>query len=720
MKDNIQSPDKKRKNLDINETKLFRISHTIKKELESGVDLGKINIAKLNIEDMGNYVFHIISKGKFFTKSNIEMVKYFLNKYTKYGNFEGDKNLFLEKLSMSMHVEKFPKDFLLFRKNDIGDKFYIILKGSVAIVITQEINIEMSQREYIIHLEKLRYFKEYYLLECILAYDNKIEINSELHDLIKDEIYLETKNKKIGDKNNSIPDINAQKFVERVEPFIDKNSKEPKISVRIPIYKIVATLKTGDTFGEVALSKTEVEERKRTATVITDSQCIFGIVGNNIYSTFLREIEEKNRFNLVTKLVSHSIFKMILAETFMKANYLNYFNNMTMKGGKYLFKQGDTKEALYFITDGIINLYTESSIDNIIKVIEFLNNDIDPVSKKENRKELQIIKDYEEQNKSNKVFNKFCKVNRIFKIFSINKKETLAFEDCLFNENQFFLSAKIMSENCHVFVLKLNFLSSMLRENLIARNYKRTNLEKKMIMIKRLTSMVKNLITRFVKNNKITISLDNYLEENKNKTTETSIFKNENFSHRLPYQDNIRISLTKYKNKNSFLNLKLKSKNKIKNLNYIKGKNLFYLNKYLFENKIEKGKNKINLISPKETIFKNKLINLEINFSNDNLQKENKFSLPFVNDISLLKKTKKKRNKNEETCKTEIVKLNTVNNINNLIPNIKKLSNKYMINEYYSRKNKLKNMTQFDFIFYDNLFVSQGKKNYSKEPLLFN
>ena len=131
MKDNFQSPDKKRKNLDINETKLFRISHTIKKELESGVDLGKINIAKLNKEDMGNYVFYIISKGKFFTKSHIEMIKYFLNKYTKYGNFEGDKNLFLDKLSMSMHVEKFPKDFLLFRKNDIGDKFYIILKGSV-------------------------------------------------------------------------------------------------------------------------------------------------------------------------------------------------------------------------------------------------------------------------------------------------------------------------------------------------------------------------------------------------------------------------------------------------------------------------------------------------------------------------------------------------------------------------------------------------------------
>ena len=42
---------------------------------------------------------------------------------------------------------------------------------------------------------------------------------------------------------------------------------------------------------------------------------------------------------------------------------------MTIKGQSFLFKQGETRNSLFFVTDGIIDLYTESSIDNIIKVI---------------------------------------------------------------------------------------------------------------------------------------------------------------------------------------------------------------------------------------------------------------------------------------------------------------------------------------------------------------
>ena len=219
----------------------------------------------------------------------------------------------------------------------------------------------MTEREYYIHFEKLRYFKEYYLLEKLLSYDNKIEINSEIIAKIRDEIFVDTiKHKKLGIKyNSSMADISPQKFIERIEPTADKKNKEPRFNVKIPIYKIVATLTTGDTFGEIALSKIDVEERKRTATVITDKECVFGIVPNNIYSTFLKEVEEK------------TLFKFILPETFLKANFLNYFNNMVFKGGTYLIKQGETKNSMFFVFDGYINLYTDSSIDNIIKIIEF-------------------------------------------------------------------------------------------------------------------------------------------------------------------------------------------------------------------------------------------------------------------------------------------------------------------------------------------------------------
>ena len=289
-------------NIEINkliEAKIFQISHHIKKELESGSDLGDITLKKINKEDLGNLIYHIINKGKFYSKLNLDVIKYFLNKYTKYGNFEGDKELFLTKLSMSMRAEEYPKDYLLFRKNDLGDKFYIILKGSVSIIITHDINIEMTENEYNNHIEKLRYYKEYHLLEKIILYDNKLEIKEDLLDSIKDEIFSENIKNKNMKKRDSIQYpldnkriINPQQFIERVEPYVDKESKKLKINVKIPVYKVVANLKTGETFGEIALSKIEIEERKRTATVITDTECIFGILPNNVYSKFLKEVEE--------------------------------------------------------------------------------------------------------------------------------------------------------------------------------------------------------------------------------------------------------------------------------------------------------------------------------------------------------------------------------------------------------------------------------------------
>ena len=724
MKDFIPSQERKRKNLDLLEARIFQLSHIIKNELESGIDINNIHIKKITKEECGHFVYYIINKGKFYAKINIDLIKYFLNKYTKYGNFEGDKEFFLTKLSVSMHIEPYPKDYLLFRKNDIGDKFYIILKGSVAIVITQEINIDMTEKEYNTHIEKLRFFKEYYLLDVLLSYDNKIEIKSSLLDLIKDEIYLYSlKQKDPNEKvNTGIPDINPQKFVERVEPIVDKESKEPKLNVKIPIYKIVATLKIGDTFGEIALSKTDFEERKRTATVITDTDSVFGVVPNNIYSTFLKEIEEKNRYTLVSQLVSHSLFKKILPESFLKANYLNFFNNMTFKGGNYLIKQGEVKNSMYFIFDGVINLYTELSIDNIIQVIENLNKDIPPESKKDNNsksnklEEFDLIHEYQFHKKANNIFTKFCKIKRTFKIFNINKKETLGFDDCLLNEDRYFTSAKIMSDNCHVFVLKLNFLNSMLKEKIIARNYQRTNIEKKKIMINRLTNMVKMIINRFLKNHKMLISEDDYLEQKKK--NENSILKSENISFKKikDESEKISFSLTKYKKKNGFRNLKFNGKNLNKNIISLKKKNIMNLNfdKILFEKKLDKEKYKTLKYANKKIQFKNKFLNFNINFSNDNIQKPKKFFLPNV-------KAKSKKDKNKEKCQTEIIKTNYEDNINNnIIPNIKKLSTEYIMDNNKLGKSIENNMTQFDFLFYDNFFVTRGNKQYSKEQLESN
>ena len=734
MKGSSNFQEKKRKNIDLLEVKLFQLNQTIKKELESGTDLSKINLQNVTKEDCGNFVQAIISKGRSFAKAHLDLIKYFLDKYTKYGHFEGDKDFFLTKLSTSMNIESFPKDYLLFRINDIGDKFYIILKGKVAIVINQDIFIDMTQREYYIHFEKLRYFKEYYLLDKLLSYENKIELDSKLIDETRDEIYFELlKQRKLGLKYvSSFSDISPQKFVERVEPIANKKAKEPRINVRIPIYKIVALLNIGDTFGEIALSKIDLEERKRTATVITDNECVFGVVPNSIYSTFLKEVEEKTRYILVSQLVSHSLFKSIIPETFLKANYLNYFNNMMFKGGTYFFKQGEEKSALFFVFNGYINLYTETSIDNIINIIEHLNNDTTGALNKENENvinsnkikdelfkgELDIIKDFHSYKLTNNLFNKFCKIKKTFKIFSINTKETLGFDDCILNENKYFLTAKVMYDNCNVFVLKLNFLKTILKENIIQRNYRRTNFEKKRIMIIRLTDMVKMLMARFLKKNEIIISEIHYTESKKK--IDKGILKSENISYKEIRSENDKNSKSKGRNKKFFPNLKLFGKNFNKKIKKnIKQKNLLSLDKYLFEKKLEKARYKTLNDFSRKILFKNRLINIQINFSNENTSKSKKLSLPSVSKIDSIQKSnyQKSNFRNSEHFKTQIKDINSEDDINKLIPNIKKLSTKFMITESDKIKNRKNNMTKSDFIFFDNFFVSRGKQQYSKQPL---
>ena len=88
-----------------------------------------------------------------------------------------------------------------------------------------------------------------------------------------------------------------------------------------------------------------------------------GTVLNRVYSSFLKEIEEKNKLFLISQVLQHTLFREVAAENFLKYNYFNFFNSITYKGGEYLFKQGETRNAIFFINDGIVNIYTISSFE---------------------------------------------------------------------------------------------------------------------------------------------------------------------------------------------------------------------------------------------------------------------------------------------------------------------------------------------------------------------
>ena len=727
--DYFKNAEKRRekKNIELIEHRIYEIDKIIKNDLTKGINLENIEIEDLTKQSLANLVFYIISKDKFYLKVYINVVKYFLIKYTKYCNFEGNKELFLRKLSMSMHPEKFQKDSIIIRKDDIGDKFYIILKGSVSIIIVQEKYEYLTQSEYDKYLEKLQLYKEYSLIKLVFTFPNPIKGDQNILELIHEELSAQSE-KQNNNNYNKNEKISAIDYVERIKPEVNNDDTDERKKVKIAIYKIVANLKEGDTFGEIALNKIDKEERKRTATVIADTECIMGTILNQVYSSFLKEIEEKNKLILIGQVLQHTLFRDVTVENFLKLNYFNYFNSVMYKGGDFLFKQGDIRNAIYFINDGLINLYTESSFEDIDNYIEYFTKEINKYNKKynlnvkkKNDDYYYINRQYQFQREINPEFNKYYKTKKRFKIYNINEKETLGYSDCLLGED-YFVSANIISNNCKVFLLEKNFLHSLLKDHLISNNYKITNFERMEIMCQRLKTMKLIFLGKYLENNKKTYS--NF----ENKTTKIEKETINNFKHsntKLNLKQNI--NKKEFKLKYGFLNDKYIFSHKIKRKMTSKKYKIFQTFSFKSKNNSTKEKsssnkkrNYSNFIIQNEELEKNKEVIIKNQISNKiiNLKTNNSYNPNYnYNDkiLPVLSKSlnNKRINTNDSAYEKEI---SSRIQFNSLIPKISSLSSKYMINEYGNNKNikKRKNMTQLDFLFYDYFFTERGNKNYSK------
>lgn len=85
------------------------------------------------------------------------------------------KNLeFLNALAFGLKHEYIPKNKILMKYGDKGDKYYIILRGSVSIIIPTAITFFMTEIEYIKSLYNLRTLEEYGLISKILGENKKI------------------------------------------------------------------------------------------------------------------------------------------------------------------------------------------------------------------------------------------------------------------------------------------------------------------------------------------------------------------------------------------------------------------------------------------------------------------------------------------------------------------------------------------------------------------
>ena len=263
--------------------------------------------------------------------------------------------------------------------------------------------------------------------------------DEEIEEIISYYVYLKETIGNFEKKKISIQDYIQNTYLnsiysKKLYEHLDKDQE------RYIIYKYhdIVTKNKGDTFGELALQH---EDSKRTATIITNTDCIFGYLTKSAYETCLSEIELKRRKNEVNFIMSFAIFDQMNWISF-ENKYLNYFKREFYSQNDTIIRQGEKINKIYFIMNGQFEITTNISLGGIYRIIK--------------QKRKDALEDY---------IIRVTKKRTKIRLSICNNKDIIGLNDCSFyktnGEEISFVNVTCISSKSIVFTLDANILKGL-------------------------------------------------------------------------------------------------------------------------------------------------------------------------------------------------------------------------------------------------------------------
>ncbi len=291
----------------------------------------------------------------------------------------------LKEIAKNMFYVNIPQNKIIVRNEEIGDKFYIILKGKVGFCIVKNIKCYLNEEEYVTFLLQLKKNNENELLKRVIRENKQIfEIKDNFDLYIEEMIQEYEKNRGNGKISFELYTklIEVQKcikynidhFGHNVTPnlYINsnkiKNDKLPaknRKQVTIPEYEYINSFESGQTFGHVAL---ESKTQKRTATAITLEECHLGYLNKNDYLVFVKEITTKAHQNLCNLIFSYSLFNEIPKKIF-ETNYIHMFKYTNFERNEKIINEGEPSNHCLFLNSGQIIISVNKNIEEVNELI---------------------------------------------------------------------------------------------------------------------------------------------------------------------------------------------------------------------------------------------------------------------------------------------------------------------------------------------------------------
>ena len=289
----------------------------------------------------------------------------------------------LTSISNNLRYENSQKDTILFKYGDKAQKFYLILKGKIAVMLPREVIVCLTEEEYFIYLNNLRKYEEFALINKTITKQNNYPIkdieyeywlrNHTVNYKKRFEQKNSTKKSDIISKYKVLSEFHEEnvnfattkEYVDRIKPIINIKSDSKRKEVIIYEYYLIINRQSGDKFGDYAFG---TESQKRTASIIIVDDCHFGTLEKRYFEAFLKEANDKKRRLYVSFLISTNVFQSFDRLIFQK-KYFNLFIEERINKRGILFKEGDQFNYIYFIKSGEVELYLRISLGKLKKII---------------------------------------------------------------------------------------------------------------------------------------------------------------------------------------------------------------------------------------------------------------------------------------------------------------------------------------------------------------
>ncbi|EAR96997.3 cyclic nucleotide-binding domain protein (macronuclear) [Tetrahymena thermophila SB210] len=325
------------------------------------------NVDLTSSED-SDLVIHILKK-EFKNKKEIQFLKLAISGLTLFK--QNQDILFKENMAMSLFKELKYEFFLekdpIFHFGEFGYKYYIVLKGSVQLLIPKpEIAKEIEKkREESQNIFNQKFFKS--ISKNVVSgkqAPRKSIMAGDFNSLLQQNFETRKKSQIIGASSQEIEEDQNQAF----DPNL---SYEQILDTYYKGWNLIKVFGPGDAFGEIAL----LTKQRRTGTMICKQDTHIMSLSKEAFDKLLGKYHERVKQEKIGFLRQFQVFdgvptsKLLSLIHDMKTNVYQ-INNI-------LYEEGDKVEDIFFIKDGEVELSKLANVQNQKDFIQSSNMKLD-------------------------------------------------------------------------------------------------------------------------------------------------------------------------------------------------------------------------------------------------------------------------------------------------------------------------------------------------------